>query len=396
MIAVLVKVTVVWALALTVVWSLRRGSAAMRHLVCAVALAASALMPLVLLVPQKLEVLRVPLVVSAATAARVSASSWRMGPVLFGLWCLGALLVLMRIGVGLWRVGVVRRRAVRLGTNGTVPVLEASVAVPVAVGLFRPAILLPAGAAEWPGAYREAALRHEAAHIGRFDLWTNLLTHLVCAMYWFHPLMWAVARRLREEQELACDDVAVVSGTAPEVYAESLVAAARFLRPNANTSLIGCHMVTNKSLQNRIARLVDVTLPRLSSTTALRRVALASAAAALCVGLVTAQAPTPEKTPSGETVYRVGKGVTAPRVASKVEPEYTEEAKDAKIAGTVMLSVVISPDGIAHEISVVKGLDAGLDFKAVEAVQKWRFEPSTLDGVAVPVRAQIEINFKLK
>ena len=395
MIAVLVKVTLIWALALVVVWSLRRGSAAMRHLVCAAAVLAAAVMPLVLLVPVQLEVVRVPLVISVAAAGRASGSSWRWGPVLLSLWSLGALLVLTRVAVGFWRVRRVRYRASQIGTQGVVPVFEAGVAVPVAVGLVWPAILMPTGAAEWSDEHRIAALRHEAAHVARFDLWTNLLAHLVCAMYWFHPLVWAVARRLREEQELACDDAAVLSGTAPEVYAEALVAAARFLRPPVTTSMIGCHMVTNNSLQSRIARLLDVELPRMSTLNALRRVALASAAVAVCVGLLTAQAPTPA-VPAADKVYKVSNGIQAPKVLHKVDPDYTEEAKAAGIDGTVRLSVVVGADGQARAITVVRGLDAGLDLKAIEAVEKWHFQPGTKDGEPVPVWAQIEIIFRIK
>lgn len=395
MIAVLVKVTLLWVLALSVVWCLRRGSAAMRHLVCAAAMLAAAVMPLVLLVPVQLEVVRIPLVISAAAAGRVSGTSWRLGSLLISLWSLGALLVLTRVAVGFWRARRVRYQASQIGTQGLVPVFEAGVAVPVAVGLVWPAILMPTGAAEWSNECRLAALRHEAAHVARFDLWTNLLAHLVCAMYWFHPLVWAVARRLREEQELACDDAAVLSGTSPEVYAEALVAAARFLRPLKTTSMIGCHMVTNNSLQNRIARLVDIELPRMSSLNSLRRVALASTAVAVCVGLLTAQAPMPAAT-SADKVYKMSDGIQAPKVLHKVDPDYTEEAKAAGIDGTVLLSVVVGADGQARAITVVRALDAGLDLKAIEAVEKWHFQPGTKDGEPVPVRAQIEITFRLK
>jgi TonB family protein len=104
------------------------------------------------------------------------------------------------------------------------------------------------------------------------------------------------------------------------------------------------------------------------------------------------QAPSPK--PDAENVYRVGGGVTAPRVLSRADPEYSEEARAAKINGTVLLQVVVGKDGIAHHINVLKGLDGGLDIKAVEAVQKWKFEPGTLNGEPVDVRAQIEINFR--
>lgn len=95
-------------------------------------------------------------------------------------------------------------------------------------------------------------------------------------------------------------------------------------------------------------------------------------------------------------VNKVGGGVTAPRVISRSDPQYTDEAQAAKVEGTVLLSVVIAPDGMAHNINVVKSLGSGLDEKAVEAVQKWKFAPGTKDGAPVSVRAQIEVNFRMK
>jgi TonB family protein len=95
-------------------------------------------------------------------------------------------------------------------------------------------------------------------------------------------------------------------------------------------------------------------------------------------------------------VYKVGNGVSAPRVLTKFDPQYTPEASDAKVEGTVLLSVVIGTDGIAHDINVVKGIGSGLDEKAVQALQLWKFEPGQKDGAPVQVRAQIEVNFRLK
>jgi protein TonB len=79
-----------------------------------------------------------------------------------------------------------------------------------------------------------------------------------------------------------------------------------------------------------------------------------------------------------------------------VDPQYTEEARKAKISGTVTLTMTIGVDGMAHDISVVRSLDSGLDLKAVEAVQQWHFNPGKKDGEAVPVLATIEINFRLQ
>jgi TonB family protein len=95
------------------------------------------------------------------------------------------------------------------------------------------------------------------------------------------------------------------------------------------------------------------------------------------------------------TAFRIGGGVAPPSVLFKMDPEYTEEARLAKYSGTVVLAVQIFPDGTAQNIRVVKGIGLGLDEKAVEAINKWRFKPGTKDGVAVTVAANIEVNFRL-
>ena len=87
---------------------------------------------------------------------------------------------------------------------------------------------------------------------------------------------------------------------------------------------------------------------------------------------------------------------TAPKVIYKVEPQYTEEAKAAKVSGSVMLKVVVDERGNAQEIQVTKSLDQGLDQNAVEAVKQWRFSPATADGKPVTVAANIEVNFRLQ
>jgi TonB family protein len=94
-------------------------------------------------------------------------------------------------------------------------------------------------------------------------------------------------------------------------------------------------------------------------------------------------------------VHRVGSGVVAPKLVSKSEPEYTEGARAGKIQGTTMLQVDILPDGIATNFEIIRSLEPGLDRKAIEAVQRWRFSPGSKDGAPVTVRATIEVNFRL-
>jgi TonB family protein len=94
-------------------------------------------------------------------------------------------------------------------------------------------------------------------------------------------------------------------------------------------------------------------------------------------------------------VYRIGGGVSPPRLHYKVEPKYSDEARAARLAGKVMMKVVIGTDGKAHDIQVLHSLGLGLDEKAIEAVSQWQFEPGTKGGEPVRVFAQIEVNFRL-
>jgi TonB family protein len=87
---------------------------------------------------------------------------------------------------------------------------------------------------------------------------------------------------------------------------------------------------------------------------------------------------------------------TSPRVLYRVDPQYTEEAKTAKVSGSVLLKVTVDENGNAQNIQVAKSLDEGLDQKAIEAVRQWRFAPGTEDGKPVAVAANIEVNFRLQ
>jgi protein TonB len=97
----------------------------------------------------------------------------------------------------------------------------------------------------------------------------------------------------------------------------------------------------------------------------------------------------------GGGAYRIGGGVSPPSVIFKVEPEYSEEARKAKFQGTVVLFVVVDEKGNPRDLKVIRPLGLGLDQKAIEAVEKWRFKPGMKDGRAVPVQATIEVNFRL-
>jgi len=99
---------------------------------------------------------------------------------------------------------------------------------------------------------------------------------------------------------------------------------------------------------------------------------------------------------TGSRVYKPGNGVSAPILVKEVKPQYTPEAKKAKIEGSVTLECVVEPDGTIGDVEVTKSLDAGLDQEAIKAVKQWRFEPGTKDGKPVPVLVTLEMTFTLR
>jgi protein TonB len=94
-------------------------------------------------------------------------------------------------------------------------------------------------------------------------------------------------------------------------------------------------------------------------------------------------------------IYSPGNGVSAPRAIYDPDPEFSEEARKVKHQGTVVLAIVVDSSGHPRNIRVARSLGMGLDEKAVEAVQKWKFTPGMRDGVPVAVQVNIEVSFKL-
>jgi TonB family protein len=82
----------------------------------------------------------------------------------------------------------------------------------------------------------------------------------------------------------------------------------------------------------------------------------------------------------GEGTFRVGSGVSAPRVIYAPDPEYSERARKTGYRGTCVLWLVVDAKGLPRDIRVTRALGMGLDEKAIEAVRQWRFSPAMKDG----------------
>lgn len=213
-----------------------------------------------------------------AASARADAVRFRIAPdwtaLVFPIWLSGAAAVLLLVVVGLVRIAWLDRvtqpvqddawlilaedLARELGLSRYVRLLRANApAMPMTWGIRRPAILLPAEADAWPAERRRDVLLHELAHVKRHDFLVQLVARVACAVYWFHPLVWLAATRLREERERACDDHVLRAGATPSAYATHLLEIARGLRAAPATSLASVAMARPAQLATRLIDVLD-------------------------------------------------------------------------------------------------------------------------------------------
>jgi TonB family protein len=99
---------------------------------------------------------------------------------------------------------------------------------------------------------------------------------------------------------------------------------------------------------------------------------------------------------TGGGPYRAGSGITAPELLREVRPEYTEDARRLNLEGDVILEIVVRSDGTVGDVRMVKGLGAGLDRRAIDAVRQWRFSPARRYGTPVDVIVEVAVEFKLR
>ena len=194
-------------------------------------------------------------------------------------WLIGAALILAHLAVGIARVWRLTRRAEtvrdaewltlverlsrRIGLTQTVALRRSPrVTMPMACGLVRASVLLPADADGWPRERREVVLLHELAHVKRRDCLTQLIAQAACAGYWFNPLVWVAARRLRVERERACDDRVLDAGAKASDYAGHLLDIARSMGAAPNALVAAVAIARRSQLEGRLLAILDPRLRR--------------------------------------------------------------------------------------------------------------------------------------
>ena len=206
-----------------------------------------------------------------AVSPGAPAGDGRLATALLAAWALGAVVVLARLGMGIagarrlarearplegeWTEAVARLGAA-VGVRRRVRLLESPrAAMPVTWGLFRPVVLLPAGAAGWDAERRRVVLLHELSHVARYDCLTQALATVACAVYWFHPGAWWAARQMRVEREQACDDRVLAAGERASAYAGHLLEVARTFR--AGGPAAAAAMARPSHLEERLRAVLD-------------------------------------------------------------------------------------------------------------------------------------------
>lgn len=317
----------------------------------------------------------------------------------------GIVLRLAWLGLGLLRLRAVTRRAEPatalaglttqlrddLGARAEV-MLSDDVEGPATVGVRRPVILVPRRIGELPQAVQTAVLCHELMHVRRRDWLVTIAEEVWCAVLWFHPGVRLIASRACLARETLVDEAVISHTRDRRAYAEALLAFS-----NPHPQLIGATaLIGRRQLSQRISLIAQEVA--MSRTRVASLLALAAAFVAAATVSATASIPMVSSNGQSQQVHEPRSGVTLPVVVREVKPAYTAEAMQAKIQGSVILGIVVLPDGTVGDITVKHSLDEeyGLDQAAINAARQWIFKPGTKDGKPVAVSVTLELTFTLK
>jgi len=387
---------------------------------------------------------------TVATPARLGQTLIPVYPTIAAILVAGIALRLLWLALGLLRLNhyrnesrmlstlpeSVREMQWRVGVSADI-FLSEEIDSPVTFGLQRPTVLFPAAFAEMDENLQRPIACHELLHVRRRDWLYIVLEETVRSLFWFHPAVWwALARiHLSREQVVDREVLKVIGERGP--YLESLLHIATLRgRPAAVPAPL---LLKERHLVQRVALMLK------ESTMAQSRLILslvATIAVLLWTGIFatglfpltspagpaspahsmlgTRAAPPSTETSSlspgtGSAIDEPRSNVHAqprdaaaareasgteraqqgqPRLLRKVVPAYPELARRTRIEAPVILDVAINEQGAVSEVRVLQGHPL-LDPTCINAVRQWVYEPTYVNGRAVPVQTTVTMEFKL-
>ncbi len=292
-VAIIAKVTITTVLGLLAAWLARYNRAAVRHALLAATFGAMLLLPAASLLMPPLPV-GVPAAIENSTAflqfgisadaepsAKAAGVSTRVAAItplvskrsvsnlLLGGWAAGVAVFLLPVAVGLWQIRSLRRSGLpwrrgqsiieSLARNAGIhrrveALLHEATPGPMMCGVVNPAIVLPPDAETWNSEDLSRAIVHELEHVRRGDSASRSLARTICAVYWFHPLVWIAWRKLVLEAERACDD-AVLARSEATAYADQLVGLAQRMLTAQGSPVVA--MASRTDLARRVTAVLN-------------------------------------------------------------------------------------------------------------------------------------------
>jgi beta-lactamase regulating signal transducer with metallopeptidase domain len=279
----------------------RKQSAAARFAMCFVGLLAIAVFP----VTRGLWPSAAASHVGLHHPAFVLSENWAL--CLFWTWFAFAALHLLGVGRSLLHLGRLRQSCIPVRVEEMDPIVQDTmrkgirrkitlctsdrVGVPTAIGLLNPVVIIPKWAMEeLSGEELSQVLLHELSHLRRYDDWTNLLQQVVKAVFFFHPAVWWIEKKMAFEREAACDDAVLAETQKPRAYAECLAHLAEKILVQRSIALAQAALGKLSETTQRVAQILNVNRPKANGN--VWKPALSAAAGLVLVcGILVSESP---------------------------------------------------------------------------------------------------------
>ena len=278
----------------------------------------------------------------------------------------------------------------RFRLRGSIQILEtARVNMPMVVGLFKPVVLLPVGLATGLSLREiEAVLAHELAHIQRADYAVNLLQSVVEVLFFFHPALWWLSARVREERELCCDDMAVEACGDGRILAQALAQVEEF----AQTPMLAMALASErKQLLHRVRRMLGVPVKPVVSNASLAGLTLVTLLLLSVSVYAVQQKETKQDTKPKKSVRQKAVKPTKPDLIDDNKLEFTI-SDDNKVESIIWKGKRLPSDQVSKIQEAYVQLDNGLitlgdvtnstNREILQTMLETRKEPEGLTGLA--------------